>query len=303
EALESILAQTFPHWRLVAVDDASTDRTWSILCRTASRDERVLALKNESKGIVGALNTALGHSRSPFIARMDADDISHPGRLDLLLTLMEEKPAAGVVGSAVALFPSGATTPNMERYIAWQNSLLTPEDMRRERYVESTMTHASALFRRELLVEHGGWREGPFPEDLDLWLRLHSAGVVFVKHPEVLYLWREHDERESRASDRCSPEAFHRCKVNHLSRELRERGLESLVILGPDRTRSRWADSLLAEGFECIPLAWSPGEPLPEEVAGAPFTLVAFGVPEVRERVRVELEETGEEERDWIFVG
>lgn len=303
EALQSVLVQTFPDWRLVAVDDRSRDGTWEILCAFSTRDERILSLKNEGSGIVGALNTALVHSRAPYIARMDADDISGPHRLENLLNLLGDEPSAGVAGSAVALFPSKAVTPNMERYIGWQNSLLTPDQIRRERYVESTVTHATAMFRREILTDAEGWREGPFPEDLDLWLRLHRAGVNLIKHPEELYSWREHEARETRNSERCTPEAFHRCKLFHLAGELKDRHIKKLAVLGPTEARERWTRSLAEKGFQVTSIAWKPGNPLQEQVFYADFILTAFGVPGVRNRAREILKKIGQEEDKWLFVG
>jgi len=303
ESVGSVFAQSFTDWRLIAVDDRSNDNTWRILCDFGTRDERILPLKNEGSGIVRALNTALSHSRAPFLARMDADDISKTHRMGKLLARMDREPAAGVAGSRVTVFPPETVTPNMGRYLSWQNSLLTKKQIRRERYVESTLTHATAMFHRQVLMKAEGWREGAFPEDLDLWLRLHRAGVTFIKHPEVLYLWREHRARETRTSDRCSPEAFHRCKVTHLSAELRERGIARTTIVGPVETVGRWGRSMEDEGFEVNTLPWSPVKPIPEEASGADFILAAFGVPEVRRKAREKLKTVGDEEDQWLFVG
>jgi hypothetical protein len=191
----------------------------------------------------------------------------------------------------------------MRRYIRWQNTLLTTAQIRRERYVESTLTHATAIFRRDVLLEAGGWREGPFPEDLDLWLRLHGQGRTFVKHPEVLYRWREHGQRETRSSNRCTPEAFHLCKVMHLAKELKCRDLSRLAVLGPARTRTRWTKSLRERGFDVRSFSWKPGESIPDQAVGESFILAAFGVPGVREKAREVLNKLGEEEERWLFVG
>jgi glycosyltransferase involved in cell wall biosynthesis len=303
EAVGSILAQTFTDWRLIAVDDRSEDGTWGILCSFGKRDERILTLKNEGAGITRALNTSLVHSRAPFLVRMDADDISESDRLAKLLSFMQSDPAIGVTGSCVAVFPPEAVSSNMKRYIDWQNSLLSTCQIRRERYVESTMTHATAMFRRDVLQDADGWLEGPFPEDLDLWLRLHRTGVKFGKHPEVLYLWREHPDRETRSSDRCGPEAFHRCKIMHLSAEFRERSIGRIAIIGPLKTGRRWGQSMEKEGFEVATSPWIPKKAFPEEAAKADFVLAAFGVPEVRKKAREQLEPFGEEDEKWLFVG
>lgn len=303
EAVGSVISQTFSDWRIIAVDDHSTDDTWAILCALAETDHRTICIRNEGSGIVQALNTALSYSTAPFLARMDADDLSSSGRLEKVLALMDSEPSAGVAGSRVAVFPPEAASANMKRYIKWQNSLITPDQIRRERYVESTMTHATAVFRREVLLETGGWYDGPFPEDLDLWLRLHREGVRFIKHPEALYFWREHGLRETRHSRRCTPEAFHRCKVRHLTAELLDRSINRVCILGPEGARRRWTVSLAEKGFKTQSFAWKPGNPVPEQVGNADLVLAVFGMPGVRARARDDLSQLGEEEDRWLFVG
>jgi glycosyltransferase involved in cell wall biosynthesis len=303
EAMESLLAQTFTDWRLITVDDRSDDNTWEILCTYSKRDERFLCLKNQGAGIVRALNTALAYSRAPFLARMDADDVSDPFRLEKLLRLLDSEPDASVGGSRVNAFPQDGLTPNMRRYIRWQNSLLTPSQIRRERYVESTLTHATAMFRKDVLIKDGGWREGPFPEDLDLWLRLHREKVKFIKHPEILYMWREHGQRETRSSERCTPEAFHLCRVMHLTEEMKNRNIARIAVIGPVGARSRWSRSLKERGFDVTPFAWKPGEPVPDRSLEDNFILAAFGVPNVRAKAREELNQLGQEEERWLFVG
>jgi glycosyltransferase involved in cell wall biosynthesis len=303
EAIGSILAQTFTGWRLIAVDDRSADGTWGALCTWGKRDNRILPLKNVGSGLVCALNTALSHSLAPFVARMDGDDISEPTRMEKLLRLLNREPGASIAGSRVATFPEESVSQNMRRYIRWQNSLLTPSQIRHERYVESTLTHATAMFRQGALLEAGGWREGPFPEDLDLWLRLHRRGLTFVKHPDTLYRWREHERRETRRSARCTPEAFHRCRVMHLAEELKGRGLSRLVVLGPSQARTRWTRSLGERGFDVIPFPWVPGESFPDRTVGADFILAVFGAPTVRAKAREDLNRLGPEDRRWLFAG
>src|SRR5215210_3434380 len=76
EAVESILAQTFGDFEFVTVDDGSTDRSAQMLDEYAKRDARIKIIRRPNTGIVGALNDAVKESKAPFIARMDADDVS-----------------------------------------------------------------------------------------------------------------------------------------------------------------------------------------------------------------------------------
>lgn len=302
-AVHSLGRQSLREWRLIAVDDGSTDGSWDLLIELAGRDGRILPLRSQGRGIVAALNRALEESSAAFLARMDADDLSAPRRLSCLIDIMSDQPGTGVAGSRVRLFPRSALTSNMERYLTWQNSLITGQDMYRERYVESTMTHATALFRRETLKDAGGWREGTFPEDLDLWLRLHRSGVRFAKHQEVLYLWRDHPGRETRTSPRCTPAAFHRCRAAHLAAELGDAGRRTVAVLGPLRARERWTRSLQSEGFKVLSLSWKGDSPVPPQAENCDVTLAVFGVPGLRRRAREYLTRSGTEGVDYLFVG
>ena len=79
---------------------------------------------------------------------------------------------------------------------------MTPELLFRDRLVESPLCHPSVLLRREALERVGGWREGDFPEDWDLWLRLLGAGGRLSVVPQVLHRWRDHDARLTRTDAR-----------------------------------------------------------------------------------------------------
>ena len=82
-SIESILGQTLTDFEFLIIDDGSTDRSWSILKRFASKDKRIKLFRNTSnKGLVKSLNMLIPLAHGKFIARMDADDISLPSRLE-----------------------------------------------------------------------------------------------------------------------------------------------------------------------------------------------------------------------------
>ena len=80
EAIQSILAQTFRDFELIAVDDGSTDSSPTILRKFAARDGRIRVISRPNTGIAGALNDAIELATGEFVARMDADDVSMPNR-------------------------------------------------------------------------------------------------------------------------------------------------------------------------------------------------------------------------------
>src|SRR5262245_15036509 len=77
-ALDSVLAQTFADFELIAIDDGSGDASGAVLAEYAVRDQRIRIFAQENRGIVATLNRALELARAPIVARMDADDLSRP---------------------------------------------------------------------------------------------------------------------------------------------------------------------------------------------------------------------------------
>ena len=112
-AVESILAQTFGDFELLIVDDGSTDRTPALLAHFAERDERVEVIDQEHAGYVRALNLMLDRARGELVARMDADDIAHPGRLRQQVEFLSTRPEVVCVGSAFDIIDDLVTRKGM----------------------------------------------------------------------------------------------------------------------------------------------------------------------------------------------
>jgi glycosyltransferase involved in cell wall biosynthesis len=245
--MASLERQTMRDFEVIAVDDGSTDGSSEALDEWAASDLRVRVVHREHQGLVATLNAGLELCRSPFVARMDADDVSHPRRLELQLREMKELPWVGVVSSFVRHFPWHGVGEGFRVYERWLNSLVTPELIARDRFVESPVAHPSVLVRREVLQMAGGYQETEGPEDFDLWLRLIEAGVCFSKVDRYLYFWREHVERLTRVDGRYSVENFHRCKAKYLlSGPLAES--RRVVIWGAGQTGRRLSKHLIRGG-------------------------------------------------------
>jgi glycosyltransferase involved in cell wall biosynthesis len=247
EAVESILAQTYTDFELVAVDDGSKDDTRARLEAWAERDRRVIAMPRPHGGLVEALQVGLAACRAPLVARMDADDRSLPERLARQVAYLGTHPQTCVVGCLVEGFPASDVRQGFQLYIEWLNSLTTPETIAGELYVESPLAHPSVLMRREWLERVGGYQERGWAEDYDLWLRLHLSGGSFAKVPEVLLLWREHPARATRTDARYSVENFLRAKAHYLVRgPLADR--QSLIIWGAGQMGRRLSKHLVRQG-------------------------------------------------------
>lgn len=248
QAVESVMRQTWEDWELRVVDDGSDDETPGILRDLAARDPRILPVFQGWTGITGALLTACGLATGTWIARMDADDLMDPRRLDLQIGHSRRHPDLGVVS---CLIDYGGDSPGYAAHVEWLNSIVTPEEIALRRFVEAPVAHPSVLFRRDLLELHGGYRDGDFPEDYELWLRWLDAGVRFGKVPEALLQWNDPPGRLSRNDPRYNVDRFYQTKCLHLSRWI-ERHVPSrrkIWLWGAGRITRRRFDPLEAAGI------------------------------------------------------
>jgi glycosyltransferase involved in cell wall biosynthesis len=253
-AVASIRAQSFLDWELLVVDDGSADGTSELLAAIARVEPRLRVLRRPREGLVSALNAGLAAARGELIARMDADDEALPVRLAEQVAWLDgpEGRACGVVSCLVEHAGDATAQAGYARHVAWLNGLITPEAMALRRFVDAPVAHPSVLFRHELVARHGGYREGDFPEDHELWLRWMDAGVAFGKVPRVLLRWHDPPNRLSRRDARYASEAFFRLKAEWIARWLWARpalAARPLLIWGAGRPTRLRAAALAAHGL------------------------------------------------------
>ena len=148
-AAESILAEQ-EELELILIDDASTDGTPDVLGALKERDARVLLLRNDqNRGLAYSLNAGLHVARGEFIARMDADDFSHAGRLAAQKKFLEENPSYAFVGSAANLAEQG-------KIYGRRSFPAAPDE--KELIRRCPFIHPSLMFRAEALKRVGGYR-------------------------------------------------------------------------------------------------------------------------------------------------
>lgn len=269
-ALASVARQRGADLELVAVDDGSADASAALVADAARRDGRVRLLAPGRVGLVAALNLGVAAARAPLLARMDADDLMHPDRLRLQRDFLAARPEVALVASRVALFPRRLVRDGSAEYLRWQNGVLTPAEVASNIYVEAPFAHPSVMLRSSALEAHGGYRDGPFPEDYELWLRLHAAGAPMAKLPRVLLAWREGPGRASRTDPRYDRANFDALRAAFLAADPRLRQGRDLVYWGAGRSTRLRARHLIERGFP--PTAWVDVDPrkLGQRVWGAP---------------------------------
>jgi glycosyltransferase involved in cell wall biosynthesis len=247
-SLNSIIDQTFNPLEIIAVDDGSTDATLSILKGLAAGDERLSILPREHQGIVGALNAGVAECRGQYIARMDADDIAHPTRIEKQTASLDQDPELVLAGSLVEVFPIEDVGEGFKLYLEWMNGLITHDQIVREIFIESPFAHPSVMIRKNWLDHVGGYEDVEWAEDYDLWMRLYLAGAKFAKVPEVLLSWRERSDRLTWTDDRYSKENFRRAKSHYLIAGPLK-GKDAVFIWGAGQTGKKVARLLLGESI------------------------------------------------------
>ena len=271
ECLDSIRAQSLRDYELLIIDDDSDDGSLSLARRLGSSDNRILIFSNPGTGLVSALNHGLHQARASLVARMDADDRMHPQRLQRQYDHLRRHPQTTLLGCGSRPFPEHRIQAGLREYIRWQNGCTRPDQIRNEIYIESPFAHPTVIFRKQAILELGGYRQGPFPEDYDLWLRLHQAGRRMEKLPEILLDWRDYPTRTSRTDPRCSRQAFDRLRAHYLARDRRLLARrDELVFWGAGRKTRKRCSLLIQRGFE--PRAWIDIDPrkIGNRIAGVP---------------------------------
>lgn len=316
EAVESILAQSHLDFELIAVDDGSTDDTRARLDRWAAKDRRLTVVGGSHVGLVEGLNRGLAACRATTIARMDADDRMHPERLEAQWGFLQRQPEIAAAGCLVEGFPPEDVREGFRIYIEWLNGLQDPAAIAREIYIESPLAHPSVMIRRAWLERVEGYQDHGWPEDYDLWLRLHLAGARFAKVPRVLLQWREHPDRATRTDSRYSVENFLRAKAHYLVRgPLADRA--AVFVWGAGQMGRRLSKHLVRNGATLAAfIDIDPGKigrtrrgaPViaPSSLMDAwrktkrPALIASVGSRGARELIRAQLEELGlVEGADW----
>lgn len=180
-AIESILDQTFGDFEFIIVNDGSTDGSDRVLSRWGRRDPRVRVIQQANRGLPAALNRGLREVRGRFVARMDADDVSLPQRLERQLDFMRTHPGVGVLGTEIAKMDAQGMLstetwplPSSPGLTLWRTLF------------DSALAHPTVLFRREVLERAGGYDERfRRAQDFELWMRL-ALQTRMQSLPEVL---------------------------------------------------------------------------------------------------------------------
>lgn len=218
-AIESVLGQTLADLELIVVDDGSTDDTAELL--DSVDDRRLRVLRNQRNiGLTRSLNRGLEAARGRYIARLDADCLAVPQRLERQVDFLERNLSVGIVGSAAWKIDLSDqvlgvwTKPESDLELRWHSLLATP-------FIHTSVTMRSSVLARHDLSYGESYRVA---QDYDLWVRLlrHMQGANLrvplvkerVRKAQVARMRSEQLENHFRISERAIREAMPRMRIN-----------------------------------------------------------------------------------------
>ena len=215
ECLNSILAQSWSDWELLAIDDHSGDNSFQILTEYKQRDSRIILLSNRGKGIIDALRYGFEKSQGEFITRMDADDIMMPLKLDSLHRELHEHGRGALAVGLVKYFSDIQLGQGYKNYESWLNQLTSTRSNFEEIYKECSIPSPAWMLHREDLNTCGAFERNIYPEDYDLAFRMRLANFTICPTKDVVHLWRDHAVRSSRTSDHYADNRFLELKLDY----------------------------------------------------------------------------------------
>lgn len=184
EAIDSVLNQTMSDFEFIIIDDHSNDESLMII--NSYKDSRIHLLQNEQNmGLAASLNCGIKIAKAPLIARMDADDVMIPNRLEIQVNYLEKNTNIGVCGSFAIQIDGDSKVTGMVK---------TPTGLHLQfaKWIPSPVIHPTVLMRAELLRNNLYNESLKSAQDYDLWLRLIVQGVQFYNCKTPLLKYRVH---------------------------------------------------------------------------------------------------------------
>ncbi|MBO5321616.1 MAG: glycosyltransferase family 2 protein [Clostridia bacterium] len=203
EAVDSILNQTYKNIEFIICDDASTDNSYKLLEEYAKKDDRIILIKNEVNSRLSfSLNHCLKYATGEYVARMDADDISLPERLEKQMAFLKENPEYQLVGTAMQRFNEKGLADivyavDNPDYYTLRNKI--------------PFHHATILTEKRMYDTVNGYtvsKRTMRAQDYDLWFRFYANGFKGTNMREALYLVREDENAIRRRTFKVRYNAF-----------------------------------------------------------------------------------------------
>jgi glycosyltransferase involved in cell wall biosynthesis len=188
DSLESLLTQTRMPKEIIIVKDGRVGEELNNVIESFRAKQKVslnVIGYEENRGLGLALNFGMQHITTPYVARMDTDDVAVPTRFEEQMSFLDSHPDIDILGSCIAEFNDDPQRPIWTRHVPEQHEMI-----REKARLSNPMNHMTVVFKREKVVEAGGYQHAPYFEDYDLWVRMLMGGMKFHNLKSLLVLAR-----------------------------------------------------------------------------------------------------------------
>ncbi len=202
KCLQSIIAQTYQNWELIAVNDHSIDRTPEIIADYSQVDSRIKLIHSQRQKLIPALKEGYWYSQGQLLNRMDSDDYMPSDKLETLVSLWTRYGRGHVIAGGTKHFVSNGEVGNgFRKYDRWLNEVARKNTHYQEIYRECVIPSHCWMIHRDDFEKVGGFEPEVYPEDYDLCFRFYEAKLKIIGIDKILHFWRDRPSRISRTWD------------------------------------------------------------------------------------------------------
>lgn len=251
-AIKSILNQTYTDFEFLITDDGSTDGSNEVIATLAKQDPRIVHRFRENRGLTSTLNELASYARAPYLARMDADDLSLPDRFEKQIRFLEKYSEVSLVGGAILIID------NRDRPIFTISNPVDGKKIDEHNLIGKVAIHHPAVIMRTSVFKQVGGYDEDFSsaQDLDLWLRMAEVSQL-ANLGDIVLKYRIHEG--SISSQRKSEQAGNAEEACRRAWARRDIPPQSMYEIFRQSVRSKLPTSDLDYNLRTAWQAWSHG--------------------------------------------
>ncbi len=233
--IDSIIAQSYQNWELIAVNDHSTDETPEILAQYAEQDNRIRVYHSDKPRLIPTLQVGYAQARGELINRMDSDDKMPVYKLSLLVSeWLKYGKGTIIAGGTQHFVDEGQVGDGFVRYENWLNEVAKNSTHYQQIYQECVIPSHCWIIHKEDFDAVGAFDPIVYPEDYDLCFRMYRKQLRVVGIDAILHYWRDRSSRISRTWDEYKDNRYFDLKLRYFY-ELDRDDRRPLVLWGGGR--------------------------------------------------------------------
>lgn len=248
DCLDSIRAQSYQNWELIAVNDHSSDTSPAILKEYANKDSRIRYYDSQYPRLIPTLQVGYAQATGVLINRMDSDDKMPHDKIQVLVDEWCKYGKGTVIAGGTEHFvDEGTVGDGFVRYEKWLNNVARTNTHYQEIYQECVIPSHCWIIHKEDFDRAGAFDPVIYPEDYDLCFRLYRLGFKVIGIDKILHYWRDRSDRISRTWEEYKDNRYFDMKLRFFYELDRDRS-RPLVLWGAGRNGKDMAKLLNAQG-------------------------------------------------------